>query len=280
GAEILVDDIYIKYKSTNTIISATKGLHKITFLKYGYRDTSFTVNFEEGKEKEHPIVDLTSLVAKYFFQSNPTGAQLWVDGVNSGKVTPDTVSATKGSRTITLKHIDYRDTSFTVTYEEGKSKSHPLVVLRETPANTTPFGPVKIWETVGADATQPSGLILKSGIASGIGTTATNRLLVDFFYNTTGYDIVSASISSSLTRVTYFKAAGAANLTDGTDAPAKDATWTTSITNDRDNSQYYWVFDADGHYSKIKIVNFGITSNLKWIEIQWLYNPTVGNRRF
>jgi hypothetical protein len=217
---------------------------------------------------------------KYFFQSNPAGAQVWVDGVNSNKVTPDTVSATKGSRTITLKYADYRDTSFTVTYEEGKSKSHPLVVMTETPANTTAYGPVKIWETVGTDATQPSGLILKNGTASGIGTTATNRLLVDLFYNTTGYDIVSASISSSLTRVTYFKAAGTANLSDGADAPAKDATWTTSITNDRDNSQYYWVLDADGHYSKIKIVNFGSTSNLACVEIQLLYNPTAGNRKF
>lgn len=217
---------------------------------------------------------------KYFFQSNPAGAQVWVDGVNSNKVTPDTVSATKGSRTVTLKHTDYRDTSFTVTYEEGVSKSHPLVVMTETPANTTPFGPVKIWETLGTDASQPSGLILKNGTASGITSAAANRLLVDLFYNTTGYDIVSASISSSLTRVTYFKPAGAANLSDGADAPAKDATWTTSITNDRDNSQYYWVLDADGNYSKIKIVNFGSTSDLAWVEIQWLYNPTVGNRRF
>lgn len=217
---------------------------------------------------------------KFYFQSNPAGAEIWVDGVKSTKVTPDTVSATKGARSITLKHAGYFDSTFTVTYVEGRTSSHPLVVMRETPANTQSFGPVQIWETLGTSATQPSGLILKNGEASGIGTTATNRLLVDLFYNTTGYDIVSASISSSLTRVTYFKPGGAANLNDGVDSPTKDGTWTTSITNDRDVSQYYWVYDADGHYSKIKIVSFGSTSNLAWVNIQWLYNKTVGEKKF
>lgn len=220
---------------------------------------------------------------KYYFQSNPAGAQIWVDGVNSGKVTPDTVSATKGSRTITLKYTNYKDTSFTVTYEEGKSKSHPLVVMTETPANTTAFGPVEIWETTGTTASQPSGLILKNGTASGIGSTSANRALVDLFYNSADYSHSSASLATGLTRATYFKAGGASNLNDGVDAPGKDATWSTKITNDRDVSQYYWVYDADGNYSKLKIVDFGggsVTTGPAWVKVQWLYNPTVGNRRF
>ncbi len=56
-----------------------------------------------------------------YLTSNPAGAQIWVDGVNTTLTTPDTVlNVQEGVRNVTLKLQDYKDTTFaiSVTAEE------------------------------------------------------------------------------------------------------------------------------------------------------------------
>ena len=54
-------------------------------------------------------------LGKAFISSNITDAEIWLDGVNTGQLTPDTVETVVGSHTITLKKNDYLDASLLVS---------------------------------------------------------------------------------------------------------------------------------------------------------------------
>ncbi|MDP1995128.1 MAG: hypothetical protein Q8K40_07770, partial [Ignavibacteria bacterium] len=82
-------------------------------------------------------------------------------------------------------------------------------------------------------------------------------------------------------RKTRFKAAGTSNINDGAAAPAYDVTtWTNKIP-DRDTTQYYFVYDNDQHYAKVKVVSYGDNSGKEaYVDVQIIYNNAVGEKRF
>ena len=47
-------------------------------------------------------------------------------------------------------------------------------------------------------------------------------------------------------------------------------------------SNYVFLYDHDGHYSKLKIVNSGggVPGEPAWVEVQWYYNNTLLDNRF
>lgn len=210
-----------------------------------------------------------------FIQSNPTGAQIWVDNTNTGKVTPDSIiNLSIGNHSITLKLSGFSDTTFTVTIIENTTIMSSVTF----PISTQTFGPVRIWETVGTTADQPSGLDLSSGFAYGISTD--DRDKVDIFYSSDGFIVTSADAGTGMTRITYFKIGSSTDLNDGIASSIKDGTWTKNIPDNTTN--YVFLYDNDLHYSKIKIVNRGggVPGIPAWIEIQWIYNKTVNDVRF
>ncbi|HSL87671.1 MAG TPA: hypothetical protein VK870_00025, partial [Ignavibacteriaceae bacterium] len=73
----------------------------------------------------------------------------------------------------------------------------------------------------------------------------------------------------------------ATNLFDGQDSPLRNSgTWTNNI-HDRE-SNYVFLYDHDGHYSKLKIVNFGggVPGEPAWVEVQWYFNTVLLDNRF
>lgn len=231
-------------------------------------------------------VSPTPQTGSIYIQSQPTGAQIWVDGVNSGKVTNDSVSNVQpGSHNITLKLQGYRDTTLQSISVTAGLQTSKFVQLTSN-LITSSYGPVQIYETTNTTVQQPSGLILKDGSTSGIGSSAPNKDKVDlFYYSDTAptYDLRSADLTTSLSRATYFYAASSSNLYDGASSPAKTSSWVKKIDDDRDTSKYYFVYDQDGHYSKFKIVNFGGGTgpgDPAWVKVSWIYNDTQGDQRF
>lgn len=216
-----------------------------------------------------------------FVSSIPAGAQIWIDGVNSNKVTPDTVKDLEAKTyDVTLKLENYFDTTFTISVT-GNQTSIVTNVQLVSNILLDSFGPVRIWETVGTTATQPSGLDLSTGNAYGIGATNPDRAFVDIYYTSTGFVVQSADISPNMTRVTKFRVGTASDLNDGVDSPLHTAgTWTNNM-DDRETN-YVFLYDQDGHYSKIKIVDFGggTPGNPAWVELQWFYNKTTDDTRF
>ena len=219
-----------------------------------------------------------------FVTSNPAGAQIWLDGVNTSQVTPDTIkNVDEGVHNITLKLQEFIDTTFTISVTAGQMITVPNVVL-VSEIMTTLFGIVKIYETAGTTAQQPSGLDLSSGMAYGISSTGQDS--VDIYYSTDGtggqgFLIQSADLTPNLIRETDFFIGDSENLFDEEDSPDKnDGTWTNNISNM--DSNYVFLYDHDGHYSKLKIVNRGggQLGEPFWVQVQWYYNNNVLDKRF
>ena len=214
-----------------------------------------------------------------YLTSNPAGAQIWIDGVNTNQVTPDTVKdVEQGTRSVTLKLQDYIDTTFTLSVTaEQTSVVGPIAMTSNI--ITTLYGPVRIYETVGTTANEPSGLDLSSGTAFGI--SSTDKDSVDIYYSSNGFLVQSAHLSPNLIRETDFFVGAASNLFDDEDSPLRNTgTWTDNI-GDRETN-YVFLYDHDGHYSKLKIVNFGggVPGEPAWVEVQWYYNDTQLDNRF
>lgn len=218
-----------------------------------------------------------------YLESTPAGAEIWVDGINSGKVTPDSVvDLDEGNRNITLKLADYDDTTFTMTVIAGQQVSTAVTMVSNLFLKY--YGPVIIWETTGTDSTQPSGLVLSTGMAYGI--SSSNKSLVDIYYysNSTGniYLVQSANLANGLSRVTAFMVGGGTDQNDGADSPLRSSgTWIDNMGDKETN--YVYLYDNDGHYSKLKIVNWGggvPGGEAAWVEVEWWYNETVDDVRF
>ena len=214
-----------------------------------------------------------------FVSSNPAGAQIWIDGTNTLKTTADTVkNVDEGVHSITLKLEDYRDTTFSISVTGGQTSIVSNVTLVSN-ILTELFGPVKIYETTGTSATQPSGLDLSTGLAYGV-SSAQNGL-VDIYYSSSGFLVQSADLYPNLIRETDFFVSSATGLFDGEDSPLRNTgTWTNNI-GDRENN-YVFLYDHDGNYSKLKIVNWGggVIGEPAWVEVQWIYNKTLMDNRF
>jgi hypothetical protein len=208
--------------------------------------------------------------------STPVGAQIWVDGTNTGKVTPDTVkNLSAGTHALTLKLDGYKDTvQSSITITAGAVTTRNITLTRA--AST--FGPVRLWETTGTTALQPSGLDLSTGIAYGISSVDKDK--VDIFYSSGGFVVRSANGTSGMTRVTSFFVGSATNLNDGVDSPAATALWLTQI-GDRE-ANYVFLYDNDLHYSKMKITSWGggTPGNPAWVEVQLIYNEQVNAKVF
>lgn len=214
-----------------------------------------------------------------FITSNPAGAQIWIDGVNTSQTTPDTVlNIDEGLYSITLKLVDYEDTTFSVSISGGQMAVIGPVVLVSDIA-TTLYGPVRIYETAGTSASEPSGLDLSSGMAYGV--SSPNANLVDIYYSSSGFLVQSADLYPGLIRETDFFVGAATNLFDDVDSPLRNTgTWENNI-GDRENN-YVFLYDHDGHYSKLKIVSWGggVPGEPAWVEVQWYYNETAVDNRF
>ncbi|MDZ7622846.1 MAG: PEGA domain-containing protein [Ignavibacteriaceae bacterium] len=216
---------------------------------------------------------------KIYLTSSPADAEIWIDGSNTFKTTPDTINdVDQGTRSITLKLQDYRDTTFTVSVTGGQtSVVGPVVLVSDI--MLTLYGPVKIYETSGTSASQPSGLDLSTGLAHGVSSPEAN--LVDIFYSSAGYLVQSADLYGTLIRETDFFVSSGTNIFDEVDSPLRTTgTWTDNI-GDRENN-YVFLYDHDGHYSKLKIVNWGggNIGDPAWVEVQWYYNTALQDNRF
>jgi hypothetical protein len=234
----------------------------------------FIVSCEDSTTNNPPAITTGTM----FVQSTPVGAQIWVDGTNTGKITPDSIkNLSAGNHALTLKLDGYKDSvQASVSITAGSTTTRNITLTRAAAT----FGPVRIYETTGTTSLQPSGLDLSTGLAYGISSADKDK--VDIYYYSSGatFEIRSASAASGLTRVTSFKVGASTNLNDGVDSEAATALWLTKMGDREPN--YVFLFDNDSHYSKLKIVNFGggTPGFPAWVEVQFIYNEQANSRVF
>ena len=244
-----------------------------------------------SNSSNNPVTPTTPSVpttGSIYIQSSPSGAAISINGSSVNKTTPDSVTnLSAGIYSVKLSLSGYKDTTYSVTVLAGTQISSSITLTSNV--SLSAYGPLKIYETTGTTASQPSGLILKNGNASSISTSSSTSALVDLFYysnsTSTTYDLRSASLAAGLNRNTYFYAGSSANLNDGVSSPvynSSSSSWVTKIP-DRDTTKYYFIYDQDGHYSKFKVTNYGGGSgpgDPSWVDVTWIYNNTSADLRF
>ena len=229
-------------------------------------------------------VDNTTPATKQgsYFVSYPVGATIWLDGVNTGKVTPgllDTIAV--GSHTITLKLTNFTDISISKTYA---ASTVDTVTNTFTGTNYLVFGPVRVWVSSDLSTSHPSGLSLLKGTSYAL--NASNANYVDFYLKdgNTAPDSTqawSATFASSLTRTTHFFGTSETALTVGSNVQAYGTgSWVDKLG--LTSSKSFIVYDNDNHYSKVIIAGTGIdaSSNKQYIDFRWVYNKLNENYTF
>ncbi len=275
GAKIYLSGTNTGKVTPDTLKNLNAGVYTIKLVLDNYLDTSYTVNLAGNTTETINIVMRENFRGNLNIKSTPVGAQIWLNGVNTGKVTPDTLNYLRvGAHTIKLVKGNFFDSTFTVNVTLNQTTTYDIN-MDPLPVK---YGPVRLWETLGTTAAQPSGLDLSTGNAYGI--SSANKVDVDIFYSSTGFIVRSANGASGMTRETWFKVGTGSDLTDGKDSPVRDNTWTTSM-GDRE-LKYVYLYDADGNYSKLKIVNYGggVPGTPAWVEVEWYYQTKVGSRAF
>ena len=243
----------------------------------------FLASCSDNSTNPNPVTETGSI----FITSSPAGAQIFVNGDDKGVVTPDSVTGlTAGNYNVTLKLSGYRDTTFSMTVT-ANFQTTKFVTLTST-LSTTLFGsptPIRIYETTGTTASQPSGLELSTGTPYGVSSSNADK--IDLYYytnsNFTVHEIRSADMISGLTRQTYFVDGGSTNLSDGASSPTYPLGGWSQIMSDAANSDYYFIYTDDNHYVKFKIVDAGGGTgpgDPAYLDVQYIYNDTVNDIRF
>ncbi len=91
-----------------TVSGIEPGQHSISVSKAGYSNDSRTVDVASGS-KAFVVSHLTQLVATLAVTSSPAGANVYVDGKDTGKLTPAQISVDKGQHVLLVRKQGYID---------------------------------------------------------------------------------------------------------------------------------------------------------------------------
>ncbi|HXZ27758.1 MAG TPA: PEGA domain-containing protein, partial [Terriglobales bacterium] len=96
-----------------TATGLAAGAHSISFAKPGYAPVTRSVQVVAGQST--PLeVHLAAVTNALGVTSNPAGAAVWVDGKDTGKVTPTQVAVTPGEHKLVVRKAGFKDATTTV----------------------------------------------------------------------------------------------------------------------------------------------------------------------
>jgi len=104
------------------------GTHTIVFSKSGYLQQTKSVESVAGKSID-VSAQLVPAVSTIVVTSNPQGANVWVDGKDSGLTTPTQLTVEKGFHKVTVRKAGFKEMSMEDTVAEGQTMSFSPVLL-------------------------------------------------------------------------------------------------------------------------------------------------------
>ncbi len=262
--------IYIDGKSTGKLTPGTveviAGIHHGSVRKDGYANGNFTAEVTVGNEYRVPPINMFKYGVLQI-KSEPEQSQIWINGNNSKSTTPNSFSLPDGAYKIMLRYDEYKDTTFSVKIVNAQDT---IVKVNLKPTFVSKYSGF-LWEATNAQSNQPSGVQLSTGrfLITKRGTGQSK--LVDIFFVKDRYGslvVRSASGYNGMARLTRFKVSKSNNINDGVNSPTEDPTWRDSYL--ATNNNYVFLYDSDGHYSKLQIIRR--LDNPSRIEIKWIYN--------
>ncbi|HWY21461.1 MAG TPA: PEGA domain-containing protein [Candidatus Acidoferrum sp.] len=102
-----------------TLSGLAVGQHTVTVSKAGYSPDSRTVDVTSGA-KSFVTTHLAQLVATLSVSSSPSGANIFVDGKNSGKLTPAQVPVDQGQHVVLIRKSGFIDETTSAQFTLGQ----------------------------------------------------------------------------------------------------------------------------------------------------------------
>jgi hypothetical protein len=118
GAEIYLDNVDTNKTTPDTITNVSVGSHSYTLKLTGFQDISDIVNVIEGEN----IISVTFTPNQgcIYFISNPIGAEIFIDNVDTGYTTPNMICGLSlATHTYKLVLPGYSDVNGNVTLQTG-----------------------------------------------------------------------------------------------------------------------------------------------------------------
>lgn len=121
GAQVQVDgQSYPNWVTPFAWTNLSPGQHTITVSKPGYSTDTRTVSIASGN-RTNTIVHLSQLMATLVVKSDPPGANVYVDGRDTGAKTPAQVSVDKGQHIILVRMMGYIDETASMQFFLGQT---------------------------------------------------------------------------------------------------------------------------------------------------------------
>jgi hypothetical protein len=111
------------------------GEHTVVFSKAGYLQQTRAVQSVAGSSVG-VSAELAATAATLVVTSNPQGADIWVDGKDTGLNTPSQLTVDKGQHRITVRKTGFKDGSTEEYLSEGETFSFsPVLLSLDTPTD-------------------------------------------------------------------------------------------------------------------------------------------------
>lgn len=159
GAQVQIDGTTdAAWVTPFTLSGLNAGQHLVTISKAGYSTDTRTVEVASGS-KSFVLTHLAQLMATLAVSSTPAGANVYVDGRDTGKLTPAQVAVEKGQHVVLVRKAGFLDETTAAPFTLGQTVSFS--------PSLRPLGNVDDIKTVGK-----MKKLFGGGGASGMGTVS------------------------------------------------------------------------------------------------------------
>jgi predicted Ser/Thr protein kinase/type II secretory pathway pseudopilin PulG len=113
-----------------TASNLAAGSHLVSFTKAGYLTQSRGVETSAGKSLQI-AAELAPAVSTLVVSSNPQGANIWLDGKDTGHVTPAQLTVDKGPHRVIVRKAGFKDAVADENLSEGQTISFTPVLMSQ-----------------------------------------------------------------------------------------------------------------------------------------------------
>ncbi len=104
------------------------GFHTVSLTKSGYLQKALAVESIAGKRVQ-ASAELSPAVSTMVVTSNPAGANIYLDGKDTGQMTPTQLTVEKGIHRLIVRKAGFKDAAVDQTLNEGQTVSFSPVLL-------------------------------------------------------------------------------------------------------------------------------------------------------
>ena len=133
------------------------GTYDVIFGKPGYKSENRSVNVIAGK----PVsisADLTTAGARIMVSSNPDSASIWLEGKNTGRVTPVELQVEKGEHQIEVRKQGYQEAAVETNLNDGETYKFDPILQAEKPGSDKVFAGLRGLQGGGGSNSMPDGM--------------------------------------------------------------------------------------------------------------------------